>query len=105
MSETADKLLADIRAYTVELTNVELTDRDCEMLQLMVAVFKQIRADGVPLYPIVEYVKLRYGCEKDNDEQSVIYLDDAPVCPSCGEPFEVQVEDGEDCFECQYGDE
>lgn len=101
MNEKADKLLADVRAYTVELTNGELTDRDCELLQLMVAVFKQIRADGVPLYPIVEYVKLRYGCEKDNDGQSVIYLGDTPVCPSCEEPYEVEVEDGEDCLVCQ----
>lgn len=130
MNEKANRLLADVRAYTVELTNGELTDQDCERLALMVDIFRQIRADGAPDYPIVEYIKRRYGSEKDNDGQTVIYVgfdaispeDDAdfPIldveeqtegedysdrCPSCNEPFEVQVEDGDDCLECVAGRE
>lgn len=109
MNEKANKLLTDVRAYTVELYNGELTDQDCERLKLMVDVFRQIRADGAPDYPIVEYVKNRYDAQKDNDGQTVIYLDDAPDgsdrCPNCGEPFTVQVEDGDDCLECVAGRE
>lgn len=101
MNKRANELLADVRAYTVELTNSELTEQDCERLQLMVDVFRQIRADGVPDYPIAEYLKKRHGFETDNDGQSVIYLDDGPVCPSCGDGFDVEVEDGEDCLVCQ----
>ena len=108
-NEKANKLLADVRALTVELHDGELTDRDHERIQLMVDIFRQIRADGAPDYPIVEYVKNCYGSEKDNDGQTVIYLDDAPDhserCPSCGEPYEVEVEDGADCLECVAGRE
>jgi hypothetical protein len=105
MNERANKLLADVRAYTVELSNAELTEQDCERLQLMVDVFRQIRADGAPDYPITEYIKRRFGSETDNSGQSVIYLDDgeddSDRCDSCGEPFEVEVEDGADCLVCQ----
>lgn len=98
MNEKANKLLADVRAYTVELYNGELTDQDCERLKLMVDVFRQIRADGAPDYPIMEYVKNRYdtpGACADHSDR----------CPNCGEPFTVQVEDGDDCLECVAGRE
>ena len=118
--------LSAIRGFALDLIDGELTDQDTARLEMIVSTLAQIRADGAPDYPITEYIKSRYGFEQDNDGQSVIYLDDAPAecghmafkddcpsceylrtgdhsdkCPSCGELYEVEVEDGEDCLECQ----
>ena len=101
-------MLSAIRGFALDLIDGELTDQDTARLEMIVSTLAQIRADGAPDYPIVEYIKNRYGFERDNDGQSVIYLGDAledysDRCGNCGEPYEVQVPDGEDCMECQYG--
>ncbi len=129
--EEQSRLLADIRELTVEMESPRLSLQDQSYLKLCADILKQVRADGVPDYPITEHIKSRYGSEQDNGGQTVIYLDDAPSftcaqchpdeehpdvdycdecvsdyserCHSCGEPFEIQVEDGEACLECQAG--
>ena len=60
MNDRANELLADIRELTVELHDGELTDKDAERLEMTVVMLRQIRADGAPDHPIVEYVRQRY---------------------------------------------
>lgn len=98
-NEKANKLLADVRALTVELHDGELTSQDCERLQLMVDIFRQIRADGAPDYPIMEYVKNRSSwvavVNPDDDipfpvldvEKQTEREDYSERCSSCGEPY------------------
>lgn len=108
MSEEQERLLADIRELTVEMSSPRLSLQDQDYLKLCADILKQVRADGVPMHPIVEFVKGYHGAEKDNDGQSVIYLDDAPginTCHECGREYEIQCEDGDPCLECQVGDE
>jgi hypothetical protein len=105
MNEQANKLLADVRELVTELHDGELTTLDVPRLQMMVDVLRQIRADGVPDYPIVEYVKSRHSVERDNDGQSVIYLDDGPdtfnVCTICDGDYDTDDSDVDDvCPEC-----
>jgi len=109
MSEEQERLLADIRALTCELATPRLSLVDQEYLKLCADILRQVRADGAPGYPILQYMKQNYGAERDNDGQTVYYVDEredhSERCDSCGEPFEVQVEDGEPCLECQAGEE
>lgn len=118
-----EMLLADIRELTVEMAMRDLDKvLPREYLRLCVDILKQVRDGGIPGLPVLEYMKNTYGAEKDNDGQTVFYVDEAPFpildveeqtegedfserCPSCGEPFEVQVEDGADCLNCVAGRE
>ena len=62
MSETHE-LLADIRELTLILhdeqgdESTELTEKDRRRLTMIRDVMRQILADGVPDYPIIEYVR------------------------------------------------
>ena len=109
MSEEQSRLLADIRELSVEMESPRLSLKDQSYLVLCADILKQVRADGVPMYPVVEFVKSAHSVERDNDGQSVIYLDDAgrypDDCHVCGEPCEIQVEDGDPCLECQASGE
>lgn len=60
MNHNANTLLTNIRELTVELHNGELTDKDLKRLKLIIDVLYQIRADGVPDYPIVKYIEDKY---------------------------------------------
>lgn len=102
---TNNDYLSAIRGFALDLIDGELTEQDTARLEMIVSTLAQIRADGAPDYPIVQYVKARYDAQKDNYGQTVIYLGDAPECPSCGELYEVEVEDGAECLECQSGDD
>ncbi len=53
----ANELLADIRELVTELHDGELTSMDVDRLQMIKDVLRQIRADGVPDYPIMEYAR------------------------------------------------
>ena len=85
MSEEQSRLLADIRELTVEMESPRLSLQDQDYLKLCADILKQVRADGVPMHPVVEFVKSYHDTQKDNDGQSVIYLDDATgdICPEC----------------------
>lgn len=78
MNEEQNRLLADIRELTLELESSRLSLRDQDYLKLCADILKQLRADGAPMYPVVEFMKNTYGVERDNDGQGVIYLGDMP---------------------------
>lgn len=109
MNNKKENLLADIRTLTVQMASYNLSEVPKEYLQLALDILIQIGGNGTPIYPVVEFMKKNFDAQKDNDGQTVIYLDDTPDhsdrCPSCGEPFEVEVEDGADCLECVAGRE
>ena len=66
-----------VRALTAELHSArEYTDPECDYFELVEDILLQIRADGAPGYPVVEWMKKHYGVEKDNYGQTVIYLGD-----------------------------
>lgn len=57
------------------------------------------------MYPVLEFVKSYHSVEKDNDGQTVIYLDDGPytfnVCTLCDEEYNPDDSDVDDvCPEC-----
>lgn len=50
---------------------------------------------------LVIYTGLRRKDTSDNPELVEYVGDHSQKCPTCDEPYEVEVEDGEDCLECQ----
>ena len=60
-----DDLLAGIRAHTVEMSNAEqfglLEESDTKYLQLCKDILSQVKAGGVPLYPIKKFIEGIYS--------------------------------------------
>lgn len=81
--EEQERLLADIREMTVVMAQPRLSLNGQGYLKLCADILKQVRADGVPNHPIVEFMKLRFDAQQDNDGQTVIYLDDVPGSYTC----------------------
>ena len=55
---TTNELLAEIRGLTVELDpDGAMDENHNRYLQLVIDVLKQIRADGAPMFPVVEFVR------------------------------------------------
>jgi regulator of replication initiation timing len=107
MSEEQERLLADVRELTAKMAEIRLSLNNQAFVKLCGDILRQVYAGGVPMYPVLEFVKSYHSVEKDNDGQTVIYLDDGPednVCHVCGEPYWVVVEDGEACLDCQSDD-
>jgi hypothetical protein len=50
---------------------------------------------------LVIYTGLRDKDTSDDPELVEFVGDHSQRCPTCGEPYEVEVEDGEDCLNCQ----